>query len=144
MFHNIDENSKEFYDIAFEYAICPNYNYILETLPNCNIDLNTFRALTKDSSFTSLVEEIKKGFGDEDPFTIKLKSSRLSVLNENIRIAKSKEKMDEKHKMKAIDLIFTMSEDKPKNKKVEDTKKNNPGVNIMIGMEDYDDDNGEE
>lgn len=136
-FHNLDPDSNEFYKIAQEYAISNNLVYVSMA---CDIEISLVRALQKDERFINLSEEIKKSFNGKDPYEVKKESSRLMILAENERIALSRSKADEKHKMKAIDNALIMNKDLQKGASNKNEVKGT-SVKLSIGEEQYDNDN---
>lgn len=131
MFHDLDHESDEFYNIALQFAICPEFSYVAY---DCEVEIKLVRALSKDKEFLELVEDIKKGFGDKDPFTIKAESNRLKVLS-----ATTKNALNEKNKnqQKAIDSFFAITQDIKKGVKTDAPKGNS--IKLQISEEKYED-----
>lgn len=135
MFHDLDPDSNEFYKVAREYAICNDFVYVSES---CEIEIKVIRALVKDQRFLDLVEEITKSFNGKDPYELKKESSRLRILAENERVALSRAKADEKHKMTAITNSLVMNKDLPKGSSGKIEQKGTT-VKLQIGEEVYND-----
>lgn len=133
MLHNTDElnpDSNEFYKIAFEYAIMPDFEYVGDS---CDIQYSVVRSLSRDKRFLDLVEEIKKGFKDNDPFAVKLDKARLKSLREVEKMAYGKT-ADEKNKLKANELLLTISRDIPKGAASNQKSNNNQTQSVKIAI----------
>lgn len=133
----LKRDSNEFYKIAFEYALSYDCQYVGDVF---DIPYVTIHSLVKQESFIKLVEEIKQSFNGEDPLEIKKRRAGMLAINELERLALSKNKVDDKNKIKASELLLVMSKDLPKGTQKQSSQdKPSTSIKIAIGRKKFND-----